>query len=306
MSRYVFIRLGQMVIALLLFSVIIFGLVRIHGDPVVLFLSPNSTQEDYQRIRHNLGLDEPIYVQYGVFLANIVQGDFGRSTYTGKPVTDSIKETLPNTFYLVALSMTTALALGIPLGVTAATKRGTVLDGFARVIAGLGQAVPSFWLALLMIQLFAITLDVVPVLRTGGWMGWILPVAVLSFSAMPGPIRLVRSSMLEVLETEYIKLARVKGLSERLVIWKHALRNSLLPVLGFAAVQLALMITGAIVVEMVFAWPGIGGLAYRAIITKDFPLIQGITFVTAFIVLIANLVTDIVYVLVDPRIRLTT
>jgi len=293
-----------MLIALLVLSIVVFGVVRIHGDPALLFLPPDSTEQDYQRVRRNLGLDRPVYAQYGLFLSGAVRGNFGNSIYTGRPVLSSIKEAFPNSFWLVLVSMITGLALSIPLGVLAAANKGKTIDTFARMAAALGQSLPSFWVALIAMQLFAVYLGILPTSGTGSWRHYVLPVGCLTFFIMPGPVRLVRSSMLEVLDTEYIRFARVKGLPKRVILWKHALRNSLLPVLGFSAVQLAFMITGAVVIETVYAWPGLGRLAFRAISSQDFPMIQGVVLVTAFVVILANLVADIFYALVDPRIRL--
>lgn len=304
MARFVMIRFMQMVITLLLLSMALFGVIRLTGDPALLFLGVASTEEDYQAIRSQLGLDKPIYVQYGVFLANAMTGNFGESLYTKRPVIDSIKEMWPNTMQLVGLSYALGFMVGIPLAVMAATRKGRPIDTFARVIAGLGQCVPSFWLGLMMIQLFVIQLELLPSSGMGGWSHYIMPVACLTFFKLPATIRLIRSSMLEILDSEFIKLARSKGLPERVIIWKHALRNSILPVLSYAAMYLATAITAAVVVETVFAWPGIGRLAYIAIIGQDFPVIQGVIILVAAVVISLNFVADILYAYVDPRIRL--
>lgn len=306
MRRFIIVRFFQSMVALIIFSMIVFGLVRLGGDPTLQFMSPQDTREDYERIRTRLGLDKPIYIQYGIFLINAAMGDFGNSIFTGRPVIDSIKEMLPNSARLIVVSALIAFVIAIPLGVTAAVKRGRAIDTLARVIAGLGQSLPSFWLGLMLMQLFVVILGVLPASGMGGWKHYLMPASTLAFFFMPGIIRLIRSSMLEVLDSEYIRLARIKGVSERIVIWKHALRNSLLPVLSFTGVYLALLITGAIVTETVFAWPGIGRLAYRAILNNDFPLIQGVVLLTAVIVVVANFLTDIIYSYVDPRIRLKT
>jgi peptide/nickel transport system permease protein len=249
-------------------------------------------------------LDKPIYVQYYIFLANAVKGDFGDSLFTRRPVIDSIKEALPNTIRLIVVGAIMAYMIAVPLGVMAAVKRGGTIDTFARGLAGLGQSIPTFWVGLMMINVFTVRLGILPAFGMGDCTHYLMPATCIALFLMPGPIRLLRSSMLEVLESEYIRLARIKGVSERVVIWKHALRNSLLPVLSFSGIYLALLVTSCILTETVFAWPGVGRLAYTAIVSNDFPLIQGVVLLTAVLVIVANFLTDILYAYVDPRIRL--
>jgi peptide/nickel transport system permease protein len=303
MQRYIVIRIIQSVIALLILSMVIFGLVRLSGDPALLMIPEGATTEDYHYMRAFLGLDKPIYVQYSIFIANAVKGDFGKSIRTKRPVIDSIKEALPNSIKLVAVSMVMAFIISIPLGAMAAVKKGTFIDTFARVLAGLGQSVPTFWVGLMLIQLFVINLGILPSTGMDTWKHYLMPAFCLAIYMMAGVVRLLRSSMLEALESDYVKMARIKGVSERVVVYKHALRNSLLPVLSFGGMYIAIMITGAILIETVFAWPGIGRLAYRAIVGQDFPLIQGVVIAAAIVVMIANLITDILYSYFDPRIR---
>jgi peptide/nickel transport system permease protein len=303
MQRYIVIRIFQTVITLLILSAVIFALVRFSGDPASLMLSENATEEDYRYMRAQLGLDKPIYVQYGIFIAKAVRGDFGESIRTRKPVLESIKEALPNSVKLVAVSMFIAFTLSLPLGVMAAVKKGTYVDTFARVLAGLGQSLPTFWVGLMMIHLFVILLGVLPASGMASWKHYLMPASCLGIFIMAGIVRLLRSSMLEVLDSEYIKMARIKGVSEGLVAWKHGLRNSLLSVLSFGGMYIAIMITGAILVETVFAWPGFGRLSYGAIVGQDFPLIQGVVLTAGAVVMIANLITDILYAYLDPRIR---
>ena len=303
MQRYIVIRIIQSVIALLILSMVIFGLVRLSGDPALLMIPEGATTEDYHYMRAFLGLDKPIYVQYSIFIANAVKGDFGKSIRTKRPVIDSIKEALPNSIKLVAVSMVMAFIISIPLGAMAAVKKGTFIDTFARVLAGLGQSVPTFWVGLMLIQLFVINLGILPSTGMDTWKHYLMPAFCLAIYMVAGVVRLLRSSMLEALESDYVKMARIKGVSERVVVYKHALRNSLLPVLSFGGMYIAIMITGAILIETVFAWPGIGRLAYRAIVGQDFPLIQGVVIAAAIVVMIANLITDILYSYFDPRIR---
>jgi peptide/nickel transport system permease protein len=303
MQRYIIIRLLQTLVTLVILSMIIFSLTRLSGDPAILMIPEGSTKEQYQNMRAQLGLNRPIYVQYVVFFMNAVKGDFGESIRTKRPVIDSIKEMLPNSIKLVAVSMVMALITGIPLGVMAAVKKSTLIDTFARAIAGLGQSIPTFWVGLMLIQLFVIHLRVLPAAGMGSWKHYLMPAFCLAVFMVAGVVRLLRSSMLEVLDSEYIKMARIKGVSKRSIVWKHALRNSLLPVISFGGMYIAIMVTGAILIETVFAWPGVGRLAYRAIVTQDFPLIQGVVMTAALIVMMANLVTDVLYAYLDPRIR---
>lgn len=303
MQKYIVIRLFQTIVTLFILSMVIFALVRISGDPALLMLPETGTKEDYQHIRKQLGLDKLIHVQYGIFIAKAVRGDFGSSIRTHRPVMDSIKETLPKSTKLVVVAMLITLIFSIPLGVMAAVKKGTSIDTFARVTAGLGQSMPSWWSGLMLIEIFVVYLKILPASGMGSWEHYLMPASCLGFFMMAGVVRLLRSSMLEILDSEYIRMARIKGVSERLVIWKHALRNSLLSVLSFSGMYIAIMITGAILVETVFAWPGFGRLAYTSIVNQDFPLIQGVVLTAGALVMVANLVTDILYAYLDPRIR---
>lgn len=303
MRRYLFVRLFQTILTLFILSAIIFLLVRVSGDPAVLMLPEEASQEDYQKLREKLGLDKPIYVQYSIFLGNAVTGDLGRSIRTKIPVSKSIRDALPNTLKLIAVSMFLGLIFGIPIGVLAAAKKNSFWDRFVRVIAGIGQSVPTFWMGLIMINIFVVKFNILPSSGMGSWKHYLMPSYCLAIFFMAAVIRLLRSSMLEILDAEFIKLARVKGLSEAIVIWKHTLKNSLLPVVSFSGVYIALLISGSIMVETVFAWPGFGRLAYRAIFQQDFPLIQGVVLTAAVIVMAANYLTDILYAYLDPRIR---
>jgi len=303
MQRYIIIRILQTVITLLILSVVIFALVRLSGDPALLMLSENATQQDYKDMRAHLGLDKPIYVQYALFLSKAVKGDFGKSIRTHRPVSESILEKLPNSFKLVAVSMIATFIISIPLGVLAAVRKDSALDVFVRVLAGLGQSLPTFWVGLVLIHIFVVILGILPSSGMGSWKHYLMPAFCMGNFLMAGIVRLLRSSMLEVLDSDYIRLARAKGLSQRSVVWSHALRNSLLSVLSFGGMYIAIMITGAILIETVFAWPGFGRLAYSAIVNQDFPLIQGVILMAGVIVMVANLLTDISYAYLDPRIR---
>jgi peptide/nickel transport system permease protein len=262
-----------------------------------------ATEEDYANERARWGLDKPLIVQYGLFITNAARGDFGKSIKTGIPVSELISGKLVNSAKLVGVGLLMAIVISLPLAVVAAVRKGSFWDILARVIAGLGQAMPSFWLGLMLMYIFALKLKWLPATGMGGIGHYIMPAFVTALFLIAGFIRLLRSSMLDVLGSEYIKLARIKGLPEYIVIWKHALRNSLLPVLGFGGVYVAVCVTTSIMVEVVFAWPGFGRLVYEAIMARDYPLMQGVVMVGSAIVMMANLIVDILYAYFDPRIR---
>jgi len=303
MQWYIVRRFCQSVLALLVISILIFGMSRLTGDPVTLMLPDDASREDIAQLRHALGLDQPLPVQYWVFISRAVQGDFGRSIKGQMPVLDMIKDRLPHSLKLAAVALCIAVLLAFPLGVMAAVKKGTVLDTMANIVAVLGQSLPQFWVGIVLIQVFAVRLRWLPVAGVGSVWHYVLPAFTLGWFVVAGMMRLLRSSMLDIMGSECIKLARIKGLPESTVIWKHALRNAMIPVLTFAAIYLAVLVTGAILVETVFAWPGIGQLIYQGIVFRDFPVVQAVVLLTAGIVTAVNLLVDILYAYVDPRIR---
>ena len=303
MQKYIIRRFVQSLVALLALSLLIFLMSRLTGDPTLLMLPDDATYEDIERLRDALGLNRPLPVQYWVFLRNAVQGDFGRSIRARMPVSDMLKERLLNSIKLAAVAFCTAMLLAFPLGVIAAVKKGTALDTIANMVAVLGQSLPQFWVGIVLIQLFAVRLRWLPVAGAGSFAHYIMPAFTLGWFVVAGMMRLLRSSMLDVMESEFVKLARIKGMPSRTVIWKHALRNALIPVLTFGAIYLAGLITGAILVETVFAWPGVGQLIYQGIVFRDFPVIQAVVLLTAGIVIMVNLLVDIAYAYIDPRIR---
>jgi peptide/nickel transport system permease protein len=296
-------RLLQTIIALIGISILIFILVRASGDPTMLFRSAMSTEEDIARIRANLGLDKPVVEQYWIFIKNSIRGDLGESLIKQRSVTKMIAERLPNSLKLALSSFFISMIMAFLLGVLGATRRDTWLDNGVKFIAILGQALPGFWLAIMAILVFSVYWQVLPPYGTGGPSHYVLPVATMAFFLLPGMMRLVRSSMLDVLDSEYIKLARIKGLPERIVIWKHALRNALIAPLTAAGMIFAMLITGAVITENVFGWPGIGRLSIEAMVARDFPVVQGITLMVAAAVLLINLLVDITYAYIDPQIR---
>jgi len=302
--RFVLARLLQSLVALAILSVVVFILARATGDPLHLILPMSASEEDYANARRYLGLDRPYLEQYVSFVGRAVTGDFGMSLRARRPVSELIRERLPNSLRLAAFAMSISLAIAFPLGVMAAVKKGTGLDRTAQVIAVLGQSLPTFWVAIVLVEFVAGRLQWLPAGGIDGFASYILPGFTLGWFVVAGLMRLLRSGMLEVLDSEYVKLARVKGVPERRVVWLHALKNALIPVVTFAGIYFAILVTTAIVVETVFAWPGLGRLAYEGISSRDFPVIQAVVLTTAAIVAAVNLGVDCLYALIDPRLRI--
>jgi len=303
MGRFILLRLLQTVIAIIGISMIVFVLARASGDPTLLLISGQATAEDIVQLRQELGLDKSVPEQYWIFVKSLAHGDLGDSLLKRRPVTEMIGERIINSITLSVFSFTIGTLIATTLGVVAATRRDTWMDSAVKFLAILGQAMPIFWLGIMAIFIFSVQLRLLPTSGTGSLAHFVLPVATMAFFILPGVMRLVRSSMLDVLDSEYIKLARIKGLSEGKVIWKHALRNSLIAPLTMAGMIFANMIAGAIIVETVFSWPGVGRLSYEAVMTRDFPVIQGVTLMVAALVLLVNLLVDISYAYIDPQIR---
>jgi peptide/nickel transport system permease protein len=302
--RFVLARLLQSLVTLAILSVVVFILARATGDPLHLILPMSATPEDYAEARRYLGLDRPYVEQYFSFVGKAVRGDFGTSLRARKPVIELIRERLPNSLKLAVFAMGISLAMAFPLGVMAAVKKGTGIDRAAQVIAVLGQSLPTFWLAIILVEFVSGRLQWLPAAgNDAGLVSYILPGFTLGWFVVAGLMRLLRSSMLEVLDSDYVKLARVKGVAERRVVWLHALKNALIPVITFAGIYFAILVTTAIVVETVFAWPGLGRLAYDGITSRDFPVIQAVVLTAAVIVAAVNLTVDCLYAVIDPRIR---
>jgi peptide/nickel transport system permease protein len=302
-GRQLVIRLIQTIVSLIGMSVLIFALVRASGDPVDLMRTSTTTDAEIANIKEQWGLDKSYVEQYWVFVSGLARGDLGKSLIQRRPVTTMIGEALPNTLGLIVLGFIVGIGLALVLGVLAATRRDTWLDNGVKFLAILGQALPGFWVGIVAIYLFAVYWHLLPTAGMGTPAHYVLPVLTLAFFLMPGMMRLVRSSMLDVLGSEYVKLARIKGLPERTVIWKHALRNALIAPLTAAGAIFASLITGAVILETVFAWPGVGRLMVTAVSGRDFPVVQGVTLMVALVTLLVNLLVDIAYAYVDPRIR---
>jgi len=282
---------------------LIFAIVRVSGDPALMLATATSTTEDIQQIRVNLGLDKSIPEQFLIFVTDVVEGDLGESLFKKKPVTEMIGAALPNSLKLVIPSWAIAMLGALLLGVLGATRRDGFLDNGVKFIAILGQALPGFWVAIVAVYILSVKWQLLPTSSMGGIDHYVLPVLTLAFFLLPGMMRLVRSSMMDVLDSEYIKLARIKGLPGRIVIWKHALRNALIAPLTVAGMLFAGLITGAVIIETVFSWPGIGWILVEGVLARDFPLVQAITIMVAVLVLGINLLVDITYAYIDPRIR---
>ena len=303
MIRFVLSRVLQSLVALAILSVVVFILARATGDPLHLILPMSASEEDYAYARRYLGLDRPYVEQYFSFVGKALTGDFGTSLRARRPVSELIRERLPNSLRLALFAMGVSLSVAFPLGVLAAVKKGTWIDRTAQVIAVLGQSLPTFWVAIVLVEFVAGRLQWLPAGGISGFTSYVLPGFTLGWFVVAGMMRLLRSGMLEVLDSEYVKLARVKGVVERRVVWLHALKNALIPVVTFAGIYFAILVTTAIVVETVFAWPGLGRLAYEGISSRDFPVIQAVVLTTAAIVAAVNLGVDLLYAVIDPRIR---
>ncbi|PYM92029.1 MAG: hypothetical protein DME04_16955 [Candidatus Rokuibacteriota bacterium] len=303
MWRYLIGRALQMVLSMLVVISIVFVLTRLSGNPVHLLLDVNATERDQAILTHHLGLDKPLPVQYGIYVRNIFMGDFGNSVLTRRPVTEHIWERLPATVELGFVAMFLSVLIGVPLGMYSAVHRGSVLDSAARVFAVLGQSMPAFWLGLMLILIFAVILGLFPAGGRGGVESIILPAFTLGYFTSAAILRLTRSAMLEVLGSDYVKFARLKGLHEQVVLWKHGLKNALLPVVTFAVMLFVQFLGGAVVTETVFAWPGLGRLILESITTRDYPIVQAGVLVLSALYLVGNLFVDVLYSYLNPRIR---
>lgn len=306
MFRYLRARLLRAVPVLFGVSVLVFSMLHfLPGDPATLILgeSTAASADAVDRLREQLGLNAPLYVQYWRFISRAVRGDFGTSVSTHQPVTQMILDVLPSTFQLTFAAMFTAIVLGLTLGSLAAVKQNTWVDSLSILLASLGVSMPIFWFGLILIYLFSIQLGWFPVTGRGGLNRLVLPSIALGAGATGIIARLVRSSLLEVLRQDYIQTARAKGLRDRTVVLRHGLRNALIPVVTIIGLQFGALLGGAVITETVFSRQGIGRLAVNAILRKDFPLVQGTVMLTAVTYVAVNLLVDLSYALLDPRIR---
>ena len=304
MRQFIGRRLGYSLLSLLVLSLTIFLFVRVTGDPATLLVEPGASDDDIAAIHQKFGLDRPLWMQYGLFMLHLARGDFGQSFYYQTPVLELYLDRLPNSLLLAAVAMTFSLVVGIPTGILAAVRVGRFWDSAGKLFALLGLSLPSFFVGLVMILVFSVYLGWLPSSGTGGVLHIVMPAFALGWYFAASHMRLTRSSMLEVLGSEYIKLARLKGLPQSMVICKHAFKNALIPVVTLAGINLVLMINVAVVVETVFAWPGVGRLLYEGISFRDFPVVQGVVIMGGTMIVAVNLLVDVVYAVIDPRIRL--
>jgi peptide/nickel transport system permease protein len=304
MRKYIIRRLGYSVVSLVLLSLTIFFFVRVTGDPAVLLVEPGASKADLDQIRQQFGLDRPLFIQYGHFVSALVRGDFGQSFYYRTPVLELYLSRLPNSLMLAAAAMALSLLIGIPSGILAAVRVNGWWDRVGKIFSLLGLSLPSFWVGLVMILFFSVYLGWLPSSGAGTLSHLIMPAFALGWFFAAAHMRMTRSSMLEVMGSEYVKLARLKGLPERMVITKHAFKNALIPVLTLAGINLVIMVNVAVVVETVFAWPGIGRLLYEGVAFRDFPVVQATVLLGGVMIVVVNLLVDILYAVIDPRIRL--
>lgn len=306
MLTFLFKRTFYALISLLVITLIVFSLSHLSGNPLDALLPDDATPAQIEQVTRHLGLDRPIWLQYLTFLQNAAVGDFGDSLkWKGQTAAEVVWERLPATLQLGGLALLISIVVALPLGVMAAVYKNTALDAFATVIALLGQSLPAFWLGLVLMWIFAVTLGWFPTSGYGGLSHMILPAIAMAWFQIAALTRLTRSAMLEVLDAEYIKLARVKGVQELRVIWKHAFRNAAIVPVTYFGVLAGSLLTGSVVIETVFNWPGTGWLAITAIQGRDFPVVQTVVLFFAVLFLLANLIVDVLYALIDPRIRNT-
>jgi peptide/nickel transport system permease protein len=304
MAGFILKRLLQAIFVVLAVTLIVSFAIRLSGDPAIMLTGAGSvTEQDLQNIRKGLGLDRPFVVQYLSFLQGIVVGDFGRSFMGGTPVSLLISKALPATLLLAFTSLVASIVLSVPLGIYAAVNRGRWPDQLVRVVSLVGLSFPNFWLAIMMVLFFSITLGLLPPSGMEGPESFIMPALTMAIILTATNVRLVRTSMLETLSQQYIMVARSKGLKDRVVLYKHALRNSAIPLVTYIGLQFGGLIGGIVIVERVFNWPGMGTLAFDAISARDYPVLQGSITVLALFIVLINLLVDIAYGLIDPRIR---
>ncbi len=304
MQRYVVQRLLQGVLVLLGVTLVTFLLVRLTGDPAIAMLGPDATPEQIADLRERMGFDDPLLVQYGRYLVALSQGDFGDSFLYRQPAFSLILERLPATFELTFAAVVVTLLISFPLGILSAVKRDSYLDRVSALFVFGTQAMPVFWAGILGIMVFSIALGWLPASGRGGLASLVMPATVLGLHSAAYQTRLLSSAMLDVLSQDYVRTARSKGLREFFVVNRHALKNALIPVLTATGLQFATLVGGAVITEAVFAWPGVGSLAVQAINNRDIPLVMAATFVFAVIILVVNLMVDLSYGFVDPRVRL--
>jgi peptide/nickel transport system permease protein len=303
MKPYIARQLIQLVVVVIGISILSFTILHVIGDPVLLLLPQNAGKEEFERYRKLLGLDQPIWVQYWKFASRAVQGDFGKSWYGDAPAFRLVIERMPPTIYLTLAGFLVAIVIALPLGTIAALRRHSAVDTACTLVAVAGQAMPLFWLGIMLIIIFAVRLKILPASGYGTWQHFLMPSFCLGAFLAPLTMRLVRSGVLEVMSSEYIKTARAKGLAEAIVVAKHAFRNVCIPVITVLGLQFGQLLGGAIVTETVFAWPGVATLTVDSIRNQDFPVVQCAVVMLALLIVVVNLVVDMIVGVIDPRIR---
>ena len=306
MRRYLAQQIIQLIVVIVGISMLAFAILHVIGDPVLLLLPQNAGKEEFERYRKLLGLDQPIPIQYWKFATRAIQGDFGKSWYADAPAFKLVIERMPPTIYLTLAGLGVALLIALPLGILAGLKRHSFVDSFCTLLAVAGQALPIFWLGIMLIIVFAVRLKLLPASGYGTWQHFVMPAFTLGAFLAPITMRLVRSGMVEVMNQEYIKTARAKGIGERLVVVKHAFRNVCIPVITVLGLQFGQLLGGAIVTETVFAWPGVATLTVDSIRNQDFPVVQCAVVLLALVIVAVNLLVDVIVAAIDPRIRVGT
>ena len=304
MTTYLVRRLAQSLVVLLGVSFVVFFILHLTGDPAAVLLPPDASAEDLQRFRQMMGFNDPFVVQYGRFLRGALQGDFGQSIRHGEPAFGLVVERMPATFELSGAALMIALALAIPAGIVSAVRRNTTVDYVSTVVALLGQSLPTFWLGIMLILVFSVHWGWLPSSGRGSLDHLILPAITLGLFTTARIARLTRSGMLDVLNQDFIRTARAKGVSDPPVVWKHALKNAAIPIVTIVGIELGTLLGGSVITETIFAWPGVGRLSVQAIYNRDYPVVQAAVFLLASTFVLVNLVVDILYTYLDPRIRL--
>jgi peptide/nickel transport system permease protein len=303
MQRYIVIRIIQAVITSLILVTLVFAMIRTSGSPLVWLVNPRSPAAAQERVKEMYGLDKPLVVQYQRYIVNMFKGDFGDSFVYKRPVLDLIMERAPASIELSGAALLLAIIVAIPIGVYSAVKRGKFIDIAGRIFAFLGMSAPTFWVGLMGIYLLGVKAKLLPVGGRGGIESLILPTVVLAWGLAAGIARLARSGMMDVLNSDYITMARAKGVSEQVIIWKHAFKNASIPVVTMITLLMIIVLSGTVVTETIFAWPGLGRFIMTSVLNRDYPVVQGVTIVISFTFIVVNLLGDIIYAYLNPKIR---
>ncbi len=304
MTSYLARRFSQSLLVLLGISFVVFAILHLTGDPTLVLLPPDASPEDVKRFREAMGFNDPFFVQYARFMRGALQGNFGESIRHGEPAFHLVVERLPATLELAGAGLGIALLLAIPAGIVSAVRRNSLIDYVSTVIALLGQSMPTFWLGIMLILVFSVQFNLLPSSGRGTLMHLILPAITLGLFTTARITRLTRSGMLEVLSQDYIRTARAKGVGDPPIVWKHALKNAAIPIVTIVGIELGTLLGGSVITETIFAWPGVGRLSVQAIYNRDYPVVQAAVFILASTFVIVNLLVDVLYTYLDPRIRL--